>query len=42
MKKKYSTPSMRIVKIAISHLLTGTNQNPTQGEGQGFEWGDDV
>ena len=40
-KKKYSAPSMRTVKIAVSHLLTGTNQNPPQGEGKGYEWGDD-
>ena len=39
-KKKYSTPSMRTVMIGISHLLTGTNQNPPKGEGSDYEWGD--
>ena len=40
-KKKYSTPRMRTVKIAISHLLAGTNQNPPQAEGADYGWGDE-
>lgn len=39
-RKEYTTPRMRTVKIAVSHLLTGSNPPPTQGQGSGYEWGD--
>ena len=37
-RKEYTTPRMRTVKTAVSHLLTGST--PTQGKGSGYEWGD--
>ncbi len=39
-RKEYTTPRMRTVKIAVSHFLAGSNPTPTQGEGKGYEWGD--
>ena len=37
-RKEYTAQIMRTVKIAVSHLLTGST--PTQGKGSGYEWGD--
>ena len=37
-KKKYSAPRTRMVKIAVSHLLT--ESTPPQGKGSDYEWGD--
>ena len=39
-KKKYSTPSMRIVKIANSHLLSGSQEKLIKGDGSDYGWGD--
>ena len=41
MKKNYLTPNMKVIKISNCYLLAGSNETPTEGEGSGYEWGDE-